>query len=610
MARRRRGERKISQTETRKYQLRERKERRERQVLIAVLGPVLVFVVAILLYGAYSELYVKPRTPVARVEGENISAEEFASRVAWMRPQLISELGSFMQFASASDSSFLTNYAEGRRSSLPEDARTQLIDDVLVRQEAEARGIEVTSEDIDRMIREDLESVIAPPESEEPLVIATAGAEGTPAVTETIEITATATIIPTQEIGSAFQRYVVDGILQQAEMTVSEYRERVVKPQVYRDKLEEALGEELATSGPQVEAGNIRFTSQETAERAVEAIESGATWDDLIELYGPRDDEQAAMADLTEPETEATDSEDEAEGETTSAEAPPAGAGVDEADEVLEQAETDEVAESEEITDTLELTDTDEMTDTGETGAVGEITDTGATTDTGEMGVTSELTATLDITPTATPAPTLTPAPTPTPDPYAFGYDEAEWLTRFGIVDGWGLSDEDADEIFDLEPVACSGPYQVGESTWYVVCVFDAEDDREIDEAELETRREQSLTDWLEERREEAEVDKFPLEEVTPPEPLWFTQAMAEYVQPQPTLDLESIEVSTTAPDESGAAPEEPVDSAGGEESVGDTGDDQSSDDAAEEQPAQGTGEEEPLEGSARDEPSDEGGEG
>jgi hypothetical protein len=553
---------------TRKEYLRQRKDQREQRALLGVLAPVMVVVAIIVLVGVYREMYSKPRTPVARVNGETVSAATFVDRLAFQRRQLLNDVSSLASLASSTDPGTLTQLFEGQRTGIADRTVDLLVDEALIRQEAAKRGLTVTDEDVVRKIDDDLATQIAPPPTPEP----TAAAEGedgdsessgeglsasgaltdTASITDTGAITSTATGVPTpsrEDLDAAF-RDNVQPALDQTGLSRSKF-ENIVRQQLYREKLTEALGAELTITDKQVEVEYLVFGSRAMAEEASAAVEAGNSWAAVVDRF--RRPESTATPEATPagdadelPEGAATVTS--AEGLTTT----------------LPLTLTEPVAPAEPLTPTESLTLTEPLTLTVPATGTGEITATSGVTVSEPITVTAGMTTSLGAgaSPEATSTgPTSTPAPTATPDPFAIEVGERAWFTRDGLKTAIGLSDEDADKVMVLAPGSLSEPVAGSRGT-YVVWVVDVDEARELSETELEQRRQTAIDEWLQKAREEGQIDKFPLEAILTPEPDWFVQAWQRLVGvPQPTLDLGALDlaVSTTTPGapagDAGAAP-------------------------------------------------------
>ena len=159
MAKKRKQSIEEDRRQTRKEVLLARKQRRQtRQIRIAIIG-IAALLGIVLLIGIINELFIKPSSPVAAVEGEEITLREWRERVILQRAQLIigledlaetfnQDIGQIQQFA-------------GQQITLLEEPETlgqlvldQLIDEYLIRHEAQARGINVTEADVQQEIEE------------------------------------------------------------------------------------------------------------------------------------------------------------------------------------------------------------------------------------------------------------------------------------------------------------------------------------------------------------------------------------------------------------------------------------------------------------------------
>lgn len=564
MARKKRRQERDIQAENRKQILRERKERRERRLLLSVLGPVVAVAVGIFAYGGLRDLYLVPRRPVARVEGETITAARFAHRLQWYRRQMLNNLQSFLQLASTSDPSFLLNLAEQQRQGAAEATVEQLIEEILVRKEAQARGIQVTEADIDQRIRDDLATLIAPPEapSEEEAITATGTVTGTaPAPTKAVTMTATA--ISTERIGEEF-RLTLQPVLDQVGLSVAEYRD-IVRNAIYRQRLGEAMVPEVQ---PQVEAAYMRFTSRETAERAASALKAGASW-------------EAAVAQFQQPTPESSPAPEAApagegaaeEGQGTATTATPEGGSPRPAETftptppptepptATPSATTARTA-TPRPTRAVTLTPTPASpTAAGSPAAEGARArrsgegqpptpqQTGlAARSAGRQTVSAGTSATRAPTKVASPTPAYSPTPTATPEPYASYIGERAWVTRFDVIQQWSLNDKDADAVMALEKGATGGPYEASGNMWYVVYVFDRAAERSVPKERLQTLRDQAVSDWVNKRKEEVKPDRYPLGDVTPEEPPWFVSAWERlFPKAAPTVDLGTLSIPTVA---------------------------------------------------------------
>ncbi len=149
---------------SRKEFLRQRKQAEQtRQIRLAVIG-VGTLLGLILLTAIIVEYVVRPRQAIVRVGEETISLSEWQERVRFERAQILIGVESAVDTFFNGDigqAQLVFGQQLGQQLSILQDPEVfgeqvlnQMIDEILVRQEAQARGITVTSEDVDALIGE------------------------------------------------------------------------------------------------------------------------------------------------------------------------------------------------------------------------------------------------------------------------------------------------------------------------------------------------------------------------------------------------------------------------------------------------------------------------
>ena len=296
---------------------------RQIRIGVAVVGGLLLLV---FLVAAINELFIAPNRPVAIVNNEEISLREWQDRVRFERAQRIilldnqleafgGNVGVVQQFAGQAINDLL------QVEQLGQNALNQMIDEAIIQQQAEARGITVTDADVDAEIAETFNFFGG--ELPTPLPTATATTEPTPSVTPiptavitdviptntpapTITPGPTSTPAPTATAVSAeaFQEEFGGFMDQFEELGVSEeqYRE-IVRTQIYREQLIEALSEELELSdeAEHVSFFTLQFDTEEAANEAVALIEASdflSVWNEIRSQ--PPDPEAATTSLATE----------------------------------------------------------------------------------------------------------------------------------------------------------------------------------------------------------------------------------------------------------------------------------------------------------------------
>lgn len=296
MAKKRKQTEEEEKRQSRKEVLLARKQQRQtRQIRIAIIS-IAALLGAVLLIGFVNELFIKQASPVAMVNGEEVSMREWRERVRLQRAQLIigledlaetfgQDIGQVQQFA-------------GQQISLLEDPETlgqlvldQLIDEQLILQEAEARGMTVSDADVQKELEESFNyfggavptplptptETIAPTPSLTPIptaVITEVVPTNTPFPSPTIGPTSTPLPTATAVSLESFQERLGETVDNFRDLGVeeAEFRE-VVKAQLYQDRLLEELVEEQELSDEAMQASFYYIVTQ-TEEDAAEVMSS------------------------------------------------------------------------------------------------------------------------------------------------------------------------------------------------------------------------------------------------------------------------------------------------------------------------------------------------
>jgi parvulin-like peptidyl-prolyl isomerase len=263
---------------TRKQVSRRDKERRQRLILIGVAAAIGSLILAVLGYGAYQELIAKPAAPVAIVNGVPITTETYQKIVLLERMNIDASMQNLFAQRSQYDpeeDAFLLTIIDQQLSQLSmqrellssQTALDSLIEEELIGQAAEERGIVVSPDEIDRQIEQDFGYVRDQPT---PLPSPSTGA-----ITPTVEITPTEA--PPPMTRAEFEELYSNslGILQEgAGLTEGDYRE-LVKASLLREKMEELIGQQVPTTEPHILARHILLDTEEEAQDALRRLEQG-----------------------------------------------------------------------------------------------------------------------------------------------------------------------------------------------------------------------------------------------------------------------------------------------------------------------------------------------
>ena len=262
---------------TRKEIRRSKKARRqERMILVGVIVVAFV-VVAVLAFGYYQEYIAKPAEAVAIVGGAPIRTDIYQKMARYYRSNLKNQLAMLEDQLARLDpndesTQFISQYyqqnIEQLESQLPDETLgpqvlDDLIDDELIRQEAARRGIVVTPEEVQLEIETQFGYERNPPTP-----------TPTP-ITTTLTITPTPTIAP-MTLDKFQERYAttLKTLGEQAGFSEADFR-RIFEAMLLRQKLQEAMGQEVPTIADQVHARQVQVESEEQAQAILALLEEG-----------------------------------------------------------------------------------------------------------------------------------------------------------------------------------------------------------------------------------------------------------------------------------------------------------------------------------------------
>ena len=218
---------------------RRRDDERNRRLLIG-LGIVAGLLVVIIAAGVIQELVIKPLQPVATINGVRVSTADYAKRVrfAWFHE-------SQQQQQQASDP---------QSTSL--QVLDQMVDEKLLREQAQQRGITVSADEISEALERSFGyQRNTPTPSPTPQVSPTPLPSPTPGGSPTPTPFPTATPVSLESYQKSLQSY------QEKVKTASGFGEAdlraLIETDLLRDKLYEAVGKDAPTTAEQVHARHI-----------------------------------------------------------------------------------------------------------------------------------------------------------------------------------------------------------------------------------------------------------------------------------------------------------------------------------------------------------------
>lgn len=293
--------------QSRKEVLRAQKQAEQLRVVKIAAAAVGLILLLVLIVAVVNEFFIMPNRSVATVNGEPISLQEWQERVEYERAQRImtlenqlesfnGDVGLVQQFSGQTIVELINENAEG----LGEAVLDRLIEEEVMRQAAEQRGLLPTQEDVQERIAENFNYFggQSPPPSPEPTetVVPTpsltpipAEGEEPPAEAPPVEELPTSAPLPTPTPVSAesFQQEFDAMIADYNELGVSEETYRsVVENQIITDRLMDALGQEedLPTEDLHASLYFMAFTDEAEANQALDRIEASdylTVWNEI-----------------------------------------------------------------------------------------------------------------------------------------------------------------------------------------------------------------------------------------------------------------------------------------------------------------------------------------
>ena len=297
-----------SKAQSKKHVARLERERRQIKLIQYIAIGVVAAVILVLAYGYLDINYLQARQPVVEVNGEKITTKEFQGRVVIQRNDMLTQYMQYVQFQQYGlDSTAQLEQIELSLST-PSIVGQQVIDfmigETLIRQEAERRGISVSTEELEAFMREQFGffpdgtpvptitptevSISYPTLSPEQLALVTVTPVPTQGPTVTPPPTATVdpafTPAPTPLPAPTATPYTLEGYqgrfdevlsgMEEIGLSEEQYR-RLFETGLLRTKLIEAVTTDLPAEEEQVWARHILVADEESANAIIERLESG-----------------------------------------------------------------------------------------------------------------------------------------------------------------------------------------------------------------------------------------------------------------------------------------------------------------------------------------------
>ena len=306
------------QRTTKKHLARADRERIQSRWLLGVTIAIALVAIGILGYGLFDSAYLQPKKTIAIVNGDTITKGEFQGRIRILQRELIGQLNSYVQMEQffASDPQTLASIRELQNQIQTQLAYPEIIGQVvinsmiretLLRQEAEGMGIHVLPVEVERQLQNsfgfypDGTPTPIPTLTPDPTRMAeiaaasepTTGPSPTSTLPQTPNPTATPYVLEAYEDDYAL---FLDS-LSDFDISESDFN-AYVDAQLLEEKLREQFQPEIDSMAEHVLIQHIFTFDEEIAQEALEQLESGGIWDDIVLEYSEDPSSREFSGDL------------------------------------------------------------------------------------------------------------------------------------------------------------------------------------------------------------------------------------------------------------------------------------------------------------------------
>jgi parvulin-like peptidyl-prolyl isomerase len=306
------------QRTTKKHLARADRERIQSRWLLGVTIAIALVAIGILGYGLFDSAYLQPKKTIAIVNGDTITKGKFHGRIRILQRELIGQLNSYVQMEQffASDPQTLASIRELQNQIQTQLAYPEIIGQVvinsmiretLLRQEAEGMGIHVLPVEVERQLQNsfgfypDGTPTPIPTLTPDPTRMAeiaaasepTAGPSPTSTLPQTPNPTATPYVLEAYEDDYAL---FLDS-LSDFDISESDFN-AYVEAQLLEEKLREQFQPEIDSMAEHVLIQHIFTFDEEIAQEALEQLESGGIWDDIVLEYSEDPSSREFSGDL------------------------------------------------------------------------------------------------------------------------------------------------------------------------------------------------------------------------------------------------------------------------------------------------------------------------
>ncbi len=304
-------------TASKKHIARLERERRQTRIIKIVAILIVAAVVLILGYGYLDINVLQKLQPVAEVNGEKITTKEFQARVQLQRNQLVNQYVQYQQYQQMFGMDVSAQLEQIQMSldiptSVGQQVMDAMIEEAIIRQEAERRGISVSAEEVEAFRQEQFRyfpngtltptitptsvDIVYPTLSAEqmelvtvtPVPTATPLPISSPVGTATPDLSATPTVestpAPTSTPLPTATPYTLEGYQGQYATAMASFMEigltqaqyeQLFETDLLRKKLFEVVTADMSREEEQVWARHILVSDEESAKAVIERLDKG-----------------------------------------------------------------------------------------------------------------------------------------------------------------------------------------------------------------------------------------------------------------------------------------------------------------------------------------------
>jgi peptidyl-prolyl cis-trans isomerase D len=309
---------------SKKHLARLERERRQTRLISSIAIGLVIIIVGLIGYGILNETYLKTRQPIVTVNGSSVTMREFQVRVKLARQQYVNQYMQYYQFSQmfgidpTTDSSISQTLTQIKNqldtpSLIGQQVLDEITNDLLIRQFAKANGIIVTNTDMEKAIQDAFGYFPDGTPTATPIgtpliyptlsstqkalitltIAATLASSNTPAPTQTLDLTATATSIPS--LTSTATPYTLDGFQGRYQeglsyyaklgMTETDFRKIFFESNIYRQRVSDIVTANVSHEQEQVWARHILVADEATAISVRELLLTGTDFATIATQY-------------------------------------------------------------------------------------------------------------------------------------------------------------------------------------------------------------------------------------------------------------------------------------------------------------------------------------